>query len=82
MSGGLSRTVYTKCKGKVDPTVVEQMVHIAEEVSALKQAMTELAKVVDQAIGLMAYNNELHSRAFRTIESKIGDREQSKEIPR
>lgn len=82
MSGGLSRTVFTKCKGKADPVVVEQMVLLAEEISTLKQALTEMAKLIDSALGLIAYNNELHSRAFKSIESKIGAREQPKEIPR
>lgn len=82
MSAGLSRNIFTKCKGKADPAVVEQMVLLAEEISTLKQALTEMAKQLDHAIGLIAYNNELHQAAFRAIDRKLANDGKPKEIPR
>ena len=82
MSGGLSRNIFTKCKGKVDPVVVEQIVLLAEEISTLNQALTEMAKQLDHAVGLIAYNNELHQAAFKSIDRKLANDGKTKEIPR
>lgn len=82
MSAGLSRNIFTKCKGKVDPVVVEQMVLLAEEISTLNQALTELARQLDHAVGLIAYNNELHQAAFKSIDRKLANDGKPKEIPR